>query len=161
MNHTYFFVGTEEQFLDRINGMNKVGSGVSVEYFSRKEKIYIIKSDEAIGTLQVKGGGSSSIDILMEYKMVDQNIFLISLYTRLRLESFFIGGMIFIIAMVFIFGTDALFSGIWQGLVTLVIGIAAIFFFNLIHKVQEETLIEKAVKLLKLKDPSEGRTTEL
>ncbi|MFN3402525.1 MAG: hypothetical protein ACK40G_00430 [Cytophagaceae bacterium] len=156
LNHFYIFVGTEEQFLERINGMNKAGSGVSVQYILKNDGPIIIKSNDPGNGNR----GESSIDIIMDYKKVDQNIFLVEIKTKLRLESLFLGGLIFIISILSSFGIEVLFS-ITSQIIICIVGIAAIFFFNLLQKVQEETLIEKTVKLLKLKVPSEGRTTEL
>ena len=115
--------------------------------FNRNKSEYKVYARTSWGTLRFMGavGFSISVHVKIEDSISKEQI--VRVYTYLRPENYFFG---FAFILTFI---DALIS--CHSFLTFIIAIGSIalttIWFNFIYKVQEENLLEKVIKQLKLR----------
>lgn len=139
LNEAYTFYGTEPEFMETLRRKEISASKVGAHK-------YVFSPHISWGT--VTGIINSGINVFLEYKSIDEGTLRVRLYTNIRPEIYFLVGVFSFIFFGFIMsGQDIM--GI---LIVIMLFPACILWFNFIYKIQEESLMEKVRKKLRLKE---------
>jgi hypothetical protein len=114
--------------------------------FDKNKSEYTIYANISLGTLMFMGGGFSiKIHLTIEESISKEQI--VRIFTYLRPENYF-----FVFAFVLTFIAILLSNqSILPPLITIGIFVLSSLWFNFIYKIQEENLLEKVTKQLKLR----------
>lgn len=116
--------------------------------FNKNKSDYTIYAKTSWGTLGFIGGFGSSINVHVKIERRISEEHIVRVYTYLRPENYFFGfAFILSFIAILISGHSFLHSTISIGSIAL-----TTIWFNFIYKIQEENLLEKVVKHLKLRN---------
>ncbi len=115
--------------------------------FNRNKSEYKVYARTSWGTLRFMGavGFSISVHVKIEDSISEEQI--IRVYTNLRPENYFLG-FAFILSFIAILLS---YQSFLQPLIIIGTFVLTSLWFNFIYKIQEEVLLEKVIKQLKLR----------
>jgi hypothetical protein len=145
MDKSFKYKGSLEDLKQKMTifSQSKKTGGIT---FDKNKSEYTIYANISFGTLMFTGGGFSiKIHLTIEESIPKEQI--IRVYTYLRPENYFFGFAFILSFIVAIMSNQSLLPP----LITIGIFVLTILWFNFIYKVQEEILVEKIIKQLKLR----------
>jgi hypothetical protein len=138
ISETYTYYGHESDLVKTLYHKDLSGKPVG-------KKRFIFSPFISWGTMT--GSFRSGIKVFLEYESITETEQKIRLYTNIRPEIWFITGVLSFILIAFIIsGQD--YKGILMVIVSFPV---CVLWFNFIYKIQEESMITKVRKKLKLK----------
>ncbi len=145
MNKSFRYKGSLDDLKQKM-GSSSQGKNTDKILFHKNKSEYTVYANISWGTLNFSGGGGFSIKVhvTIEERFPEEQI--VKIYTCLRPENYFFG-FAFILSFI-----AALMSKSFLPTLIIVGTFALItLWFNFIYKVQEEILLEKITKQLKLR----------
>jgi hypothetical protein len=145
INETYFFRGTMDELLYALNQLSNSRKWVD-EFNAAHDQgnVYSMSPTVSWGTM----GIGASITIYIQYERHDDTAQRVKIYTQVRPEMW-LSVPLFALISIAIFIQE---SNIWTIILVPPILIISILWFNFIYKIQEEALIKKVRKKIKLFD---------
>ena len=145
INETYFFKGTKDELLDALNQLSNSRKWVDGFNAAHDQgNIYSMSPTVSWGTM----GMGASITVYIQYEDHDDTVQKVKIYTSIRPEIW-LSVPLFVLISIYIFIQE---RNIWSILLVPPILIISIIWFNFIYKIQEEALIQKLRKKIKLFD---------
>ncbi len=145
MDKSFRYKGSREDLKQKMTifSQSKKTGGIT---FDKNKSEYAIYANISLGTLMYTGGSSSiKIHLTIEESISEEQI--VRVYTYLRPENYFLGFAFFLSFIAILLSNQTFLPTL------ITIGIFALtsLWFNFIYKIQEEVLLEKVIKQLKLK----------